>query len=353
MMRWLLLFLMLTAPALAQNGNLNEEAKELQAKTSAMRMDLDRLQMKLVEASRSERETSENLRALTRRIRQLEKEQAQVADALKSERQTLAELLVALARLSRLPPEIGLLRQEKSRDAALSSILLNSSLPEVRAAAQRLATELHDLDRVQTELEKQRSDLANARKNQERERADIESMIGARKEKLKLSAREQAEISERMEKLRREAQSAGDLIEKVATPRAPDKPAPVLALRGGYLQPVSGDLTRRFGTKDDAGVESKGLTFRADGNDRIISPARGKVMFAGAFKGYGQIVIIEHDSDMHSLIGGFGRIDVSVGQKVAQGEPLGLVDGSPASRQNVYFELRRQGDPIDPKPRVK
>jgi septal ring factor EnvC (AmiA/AmiB activator) len=76
-------------------------------------------------------------------------------------------------------------------------------------------------------------------------------------------------------------------------------------------------------------------------------------MFAGPFRGYGQIVIIEHEGDMHSLIGGFGRMDVSVGQKVAQGEPLGLVDGPPASRRDVYFELRNQGDPIDPKPRPK
>jgi septal ring factor EnvC (AmiA/AmiB activator) len=359
MIRAFLILLLMTAPAFAQS-DLDARTKELESKTKAMQMDIDQMQDRLVAASRAERETNEQMRALVKRTRELEREQDEVSGELKARRETLAQLLVALARLSRLPPEIGMLRQQNASDAMMASVLLQSALPEVKADAGRLADALRDLDRVQTELQQQRTALAATRKNQERERADIEGLIAARKERLQLSAREQADLNARLEKLRREAQSAEDLISKVATPR-PDigkntskgKPPPILALRGGYLQPVSGDLRRRFGERDDAGVESKGLTFKAEGQDRIVSPARGRVMFAGPFRGYGQIIIIEHDTDMHSLVSGFGRIDVTVGQKVAQGEPLGLVDGSPASRQDVYFELRRQGDPIDPKPRVR
>lgn len=355
MKRVALILCLLTAPAFAAEdmNTAAKEAKVLEQKTSAMKMALDKLQERLVNASRAERDTNDDLRSIVKRIRELEKEQTQVGGELKARRQTLAELLVALARLSRLPPEIGILRQEKTKDAILSSILLNSSLPEIRADAQRLATALADLDRVQTDLEKQRTALANARKTQERERTEIESLIAARKEKLQLTTKEQADINVRLEKLRRESQNMEELITKVATPRPKDKPDMVMALRGGYLQPVSGELKTRFGSRDDADIESKGLTFKAEGNDRIVAPTKGRIMFAGPFRGYGQIVIIEHDGDMHSMIGGFGRIDVSTGQKVAQGEPLGLVEGSPTSTHDVYFELRKGGDPIDPKPRVR
>jgi len=361
MIRWIFFLLIFAAsPAFAEDeiGAATNEAKALSSKSAAMKLDIDNLQARLVEASRSERETNTKLRELITKIRQLEKEQSQVNGELKARRQTLAELLVALSRLSRLPPEIGLLRQEKSKDAVLSSILLNSSLPEIRKDAERLSASLNELDRVQTDLEKQRTSLASARKDQERERADIEGLLAARKEKLQLTTQEQAEINARLEKLRRESQNMDELINKVATAPAsklgrPPKAPPVLALRGGYLQPVSGDLGQKFGDRDEAGVISKGLEFKAEGGDRIVSPAKGRVMFAGPFRGYGQIVIIEHEGDMHSLIGGFGRIDVTVGQKVAQGEPLGLVDGAPATRHDVYFELRSEGEPIDPKPRPR
>ncbi|WP_245986647.1 murein hydrolase activator EnvC family protein [Azospirillum thermophilum] len=77
-----------------------------------------------------------------------------------------------------------------------------------------------------------------------------------------------------------------------------------------------------------------------------MAPQAGSIMFAGPFKGYGQILIVEHGNGYHSLIAGLGRIDTAVGKRVAAGEPVGLMpaDGSP----DLYFELRRNGQPINP-----
>lgn len=334
-------------------------AQELAAKTKAMQMDLADLQRRLVDAARKERALADDLRELSARTNALEAEQATRSDELKERRAALAELLVALARLGRLPPEIGLLRQEKTRDAVLAALLLQSALPEVRADAKRLAESLQNLERVQKDLQNQRAALNTARAEQAREREDIEALVKARQQKLQLTASEQAEISARLEKLRAEAANVGELVDKVATPsgaRSKFSATAALALRGGMLQPVSGTLQRRFGERDASGAESAGLTFAVESGARIAAPAKGRVMFAGPFRGYGQIVILEHESDMHSMISGFSRIDVSVGQKVAQGEPLGLASTNkdstgPDGAAKVYFELRNRGDPIDPRPR--
>lgn len=361
MTKFLLLILLVcgvTATAQAQDAlkETSTAAKEIAEKAKAMQMDLDELQRRLVSATRKEREMFEQLQDIAARTKKLEQEQDSVANELKTRRESLAELLVALSRLGRLPPEVGLLRQENTRDAALASILLKSALPEVRADAKRLADALHDLDRVQKELQKERTSLAAARIDQERERADIEELIGARQKKLQLTTQEQAQITARLEKLRQESANVKELVGKVATPggaRTKFSTTAALALRGGMLQPVSGQLKRRFGEHDDSGTESQGLTFAVESSARIVAPARGRVMFAGPFRGYGQIVILEHESDIHSMISGFSRIDVSVGQKIAQGEPLGLASNGPGEKSDVYFELRDHGDPVDPRPRAR
>lgn len=358
MIRALILLLLFTLPAAAQSDlkAASKEAAAVAAKQKAMQLDVDSLQKRLVSATRKERELTEQLRDLSARTRKLEQEQDVVAGELKGRREALAELLVALARLGRLPPEVGLLRQEKTRDAVMASILLKSALPEVRADATRLADALNDLDRVQKELQNERTALAAARAEQERERADIEALVVARQQKLQLTAREQADISQRLEKLRQESSNVKELVDKVATPggaRTKFSATASLALRGGMLQPVSGSLKRRYGERDDSGTSSQGLTFATEGGTRIVAPARGRVMFAGPFRGYGQIVILEHDGEMHSMVSGFNRIDVTVGQKLAQGEPLGLANGGNAEKTDVYFELRDRGDPIDPRPRAR
>ena len=78
----------------------------------------------------------------------------------------------------------------------------------------------------------------------------------------------------------------------------------------------------------------------------MVAPRGGTIVFAGPFKGYGLILIVEHGNGYHSLIAGLGRIDTAVGRKVAGGEPLAVMppDGNP----DLYFELRRNGQPINP-----
>jgi septal ring factor EnvC (AmiA/AmiB activator) len=71
-------------------------------------------------------------------------------------------------------------------------------------------------------------------------------------------------------------------------------------------------------------------------------------MFAGPFRGYGLILIVEHPNGYHSLIAGLGRIDTKVGQRVLAGEPLGVMGTPPDGNPDLYFELRRNGQPINP-----
>ncbi|MBI3419013.1 MAG: peptidoglycan DD-metalloendopeptidase family protein, partial [Proteobacteria bacterium] len=119
-----------------------------------------------------------------------------------------------------------------------------------------------------------------------------------------------------------------------------------------FITPVKGRLVYGFGDPDEVGTDSRGLTLKVRAGDRIVAPADGQVVFAGPFKGYGNILILRHNDDYHSFLAGFGRLDAAVGQVVNAGEPLGRAPMEKGGSVQVYFELRYRGAPIDPMRRI-
>jgi septal ring factor EnvC (AmiA/AmiB activator) len=96
------------------------------------------------------------------------------------------------------------------------------------------------------------------------------------------------------------------------------------------------------------GISSKGITIETRSGAQVVAPFDGRIEFAGPFRGYGQILIIEHADGYHSLLAGLGRIDGTVGQSLVAGEPVGAMGSS--DRPSLYLELRRHGQPINPLP---
>src|SRR6202012_3775800 len=82
---------------------------------------------------------------------------------------------------------------------------------------------------------------------------------------------------------------------------------------GQVVPPASGDIVISYGAAGGAGATTKGITFQNRPGAEVVAPFDGRVVFAGNFKGYGQILIIGHGDGYHSLVAGLARIDASVG----------------------------------------
>lgn len=101
------------------------------------------------------------------------------------------------------------------------------------------------------------------------------------------------------------------------------------------------------------GLMDRGLVLEAAAGEEILAPDAGKIVFAGVFRSYGQILIIDHGDGYHTLMAGFSRLDVEVGTKVRAGERIGSVDGMKDASGvpgRLYVEVRRRGVPVDPMP---
>jgi septal ring factor EnvC (AmiA/AmiB activator) len=120
---------------------------------------------------------------------------------------------------------------------------------------------------------------------------------------------------------------------------APAAPPPRTPPPAGYQLPVAGRTVAGFGGA------SQGVTLAPRAGAQVVAPAAGRVAFAGPYRGYGRIVIVEHDSGWTSLVTGLARTDVEVGERVVAGGPLGITG---QRNPTVTLELRRDGTPVNP-----
>ncbi|MEC7395571.1 MAG: peptidoglycan DD-metalloendopeptidase family protein, partial [Pseudomonadota bacterium] len=119
--------------------------------------------------------------------------------------------------------------------------------------------------------------------------------------------------------------------------------------RGSMNQPAQGRVIEGFGQDTGTGSSAKGATFRTRYRAQVVAPFDGKVVFVGPFKGYGQILIIQHGDAYHTLLAGMQRVDATLGQRLLAGEPIGIM-GTQEDGARLYVEVRRKGQPVNPLP---
>jgi len=133
----------------------------------------------------------------------------------------------------------------------------------------------------------------------------------------------------------------------------PDDIRPFPDSRASLRMPARGDIVTRYGeriTLAGGTSNAKGIVIATRPEAQVVAPYDGQVVYAGPFKGYGRILIIEHGSRYHTLLAGLERIDAIVGQWVLAGEPVGVMGNAPTRTPELYVELRRTGRPINPLP---
>ena len=131
-------------------------------------------------------------------------------------------------------------------------------------------------------------------------------------------------------------------------------------LKGRLGQPVLGKVVRHYGDDDGFGGTALGETISTDPGAVVIAPADGVVLYAGAFRSYGKLLILDTGGGYHMVLAGMGDINVTLGQFVLAGEPVGtMAERLVASAASVelgsdapmlYIEIRKDGKPVDPAP---
>ncbi|WP_146201845.1 murein hydrolase activator EnvC family protein [Teichococcus aestuarii] len=261
--------------------------------------------------------------------------------AARAERHAAAaavEAALAAARTQRSAAEAE--QAEAAREAAATA-----------ARAGDLRGMLERLERARAQAEAE----ARARAEREREAAERAARLRAEREAAALEARRQATrdaeqraaLAREQAALERQEQERREGARRQQASRTPATPAP--RAQGGRAQPVAGTLARDFGDSG-AGGPARGLTYAAPPGARVVSPCGGSIAFAGPFRSYGQLLIVDCGGGYHFVLAGLERLDAEIGARVLAGEPVGQLGGGEENgRASLYVELRRNSQPVDPK----
>lgn len=345
-----------TAAALQQvEAALNQKrlaaAAAAQAATG-VKNDLGKLQQRLREAAAAESKRQDAIDALTVELETLQIETAAARADLVATGKSESGALGVMVRLAHTPPAIWWLNDGVSLDQERRMLLLRAAIRGLDTRAAQLREKLIKAERLQARLTLKQQKLADAKAALMEQETQLNDLIVERQKLAATHLAERGTLLRDAEKLAANAADLHILLDKMAQQQRKNRlqrKADPERVPTDLLLPVSGHVKQGFGTLDSYGVKSRGATLTATPGSRIIAPWAGKVVFAGPFKGYGTILILQHEGDYHSLLAGFGRIDVRVGQTMTAGEPVGVM--AAAKQGNVaelYFELRHDGDTVDP-----
>ena len=337
-------------------------ATETEATAGALAREIRGIRAQLVETAAAVQAREGEAAAAAADLAGLEERYAARLAEWEARRTDLAAALAGLTRAARRPRGALLSPPADWANEARASALLERAIPLLAARADRAAAEAEELARLGAALARRRDAAVAARAALTRERAGLERLL-ERKSALWSAAgsgdRARADARAERAALAAGAASVSGLMERIAAgpppPRparpAPGPPPPAPARRPGSSLPwpAHGEIVAAFG--EDAGGERRlGVSIGAPGGARVVAPDDGEIVFAGPFRSYGLLLIIEHEGGYHSLLAGFARIDGEVGQRVLAGEPVGVMAAGGGAASVLYVEVRRDGRPVDPAP---
>jgi septal ring factor EnvC (AmiA/AmiB activator) len=363
----LIAFILFSAtPALAQQDLGAVETKLEQSRTEqlkrdaearALREELDKTRKESTTLAAAIRKNEKDLIDLEDRITAMTGEQQQITVRLEADYGSIGNLVLALQRLRRTPPEALIIRPGAPLQTAQTAMLLESILPAVSKRANELSASLERLAAIRLQLDADRETVLATRADLDTKRAELEKLLKDR-EKLYSSAESgRKEAAREVKRLAAEAESLRDLLSKLEAQKqktqgnrtASSKPVNLPGLGKAQI-PAEGIVTVAYGETDDIGARSEGMTIESRASSLVVAPMGGAVVFVGPFRDYGNMVIIEHKKDYHSLIAGLGKTNVSEGDAVNSGEPIGSLPSSSSrgGKPALYYELRQKGRPVDP-----
>lgn len=357
----------------------------------AIERDRQALNADLLRTAQRVTRLEEQLAATEDRLRRLGENEDAVRASLVERQDVLAEVLSALQRIGRHPPPPLAVQPHDALGAVRSALLLNAVMPDLQVEAQALASDLASLRQLKVSSAAERDRLVADGQRLAEERTRVEMLVASRKRDRERSEAELAQERDRSRQLAEEAGTLKDLIatlerdiasareaadaarkadaeRRTAPPPSdpfsdPGRLAPAIAFadaKGRLGDPVAGTVLRDFGADDGFGGTAQGRSIAARANAQVVAPADGWVVYAGPFRSYGQVLILNAGDGYHILLAGMDRTNVEQGQFVLAGEPVAIMGETRvasaatldlvAPQPVLYVEFRKDGVSIDPTP---
>jgi len=387
--------------ALSKTINLStDKVSELQQSIANLEKSTESIRQALIDSAARRKGLEKQILGSEKKLADLGVKEDGIRRSLHERRGLLAEVLAALQRMGRNPPPALLVTPDDALASVRSAILLGAVVPGIRKETDKLAADLASLAALQTASATEKANLTTTMTDSIEEERRMDLLL-AENDKLSRSNAAQLEAErKRSEELAGKATSLEGLVasmeSEIASVRdaaaaarqaeenrrlltdeqraqakaladsgVPDKnriaPAyPFGELKAKLEVPVAGDILRQFGDADGTGHEAMGMTVATNPETVVTAPADGLVVFAGTFRSYGQMIILDAGDGYHLVLSGMDTINTRQGKFVFSGEPLAVMGAKRVAsatalaletdRPTLYIEFRKDGKPVDSRP---
>ena len=362
-----------------------QRQKDMTAAVAASIKAENDLSQKLVALARTIQSEEEALTLSEDKLEKMAREAVTIRADLAARQDELSRVLAGLQRLEQNPPPALVVAPGDALGALRSAMLFGAVVPEMRSKAEELAAKLSRLDQIHAMSASEKAKAAETLRALQASRVAVAALVESKHQERR--GQEQALVAERQRAtaLAARAKSLQQLLdqlaaarlkaeaEKTAAARAEDEErhrqeamlaGPKLNLaeaRGKLSYPAQGDILKRFGEPDGLGGTLKGLAIATRDGAQVVVPADGRIEFAGPFRSYGQLLILDAGEGYLMLLAGLDTMTAATGQTVRAGEPVGMMGKGPSSvtllgdelrdnRPVLYVELRKNGETINSAP---
>jgi septal ring factor EnvC (AmiA/AmiB activator) len=347
--------------------------KKLEAASAAVSRDVSSIDADLLVAAADATAREEAAYAAEEQLMLLADEQQTATATLASDKETMQDLLAALMTLgARRPPALAVNPEDVS-GAIRAAILMSDTAPALAHRAEDLRKRLAAIDDIAAKTRAQQAYLLSATGALDARREEISALAEEKRRAQASLDTETAAARATANRLASEAEDLRGLLSSLAK-NAPPKPSlkPPLSARpkpsagpaspppsktpapvaarpspGAPLNPVVGTPVRRFGRTIE-GEKQEGLTLSARAGATVVAPLDARVQFSGPFRSYGQMAILDVGGDVLVVVSGMETLFPEAGQWVLAGEPIGRMADRKTPSPELYLEVRKRGQPVDP-----
>lgn len=335
-------------------STLNRQLSSYKGERTTLRKDLQDTEVTIARIQQRIADVSGQLTDQVNTLRNLQHKRSRLLASKASQQQQIERHIVAAYRMGKEKKIKVLLNQEEPQ--TLSRVMTYYDYFN-RAHSERIKAYQHtiaELDAIEPEISARASALESSKQELETQRTALRD---SKLERERALARLNSTIKSKDQRLRKLEQDRKDLEallraveETLANLSIPNDYRPFKALKGKMPWPNNGVIKYSFGTRNTAGIRRQGVTISATEGEEVKAIHHGRVVFADWFRGKGLLIIIDHGDGFMSLYAHNQSLLRETGDWVRAGETIARIgDSGGQQHAGLYFEIRHQGIPQNPK----
>ncbi len=344
-----------------------ERQKTLASEERRLQKELEEIREKLVEAVAAIQDVDRDLYDTKQKLDIIAEQADSKKKSIEKNKARLDGLVQVALRFSKMPMEAMVVMPGDARQRLRVSRALKMISQDIRQETDALNRQIQELKDLEQKIRAYHQEITVKRDQLAADRKALAQDVEVRRQIQQKLLNEQRKEAAKAAALAEKASGLNELIETLKKQReskrleaeqessggwftetaSKGKVRSFIKTKGRLKLPVPGEVRERFGDVKKSGSPSKGLSIATSASSEVVAPYDGEVIYSGQFLTYGQMVIIKHSDDFHTLLAGLGNIDVNPGEFLLEGEPIGDM-GRKGNDPRLYLELRKNNQPVDP-----